>query len=317
MKLKAFLSLFFLLISAILLADDTTAVATASESAGSNINWFNLILGAGYLIGVFILLPIVIYTNQKSKLYKASENGQEDFQTLRDLDEEKRNERASEILIAIEEKLTAFTNDEGQDMITITKGKQAKFMKNGLDYINKNLRPTDPELIERINDFTDMYKIRTKRIFTGSKWIIAAAIGVGVLMVSAGGITSFIFIHALGIIFYILSSRTPMYALEKRRHKFGQLGTGMIGGIMTALALGDGTKYYVSTNGGPYQRDWETEGQMAITGIIILIFIALILGLAAAFLGVINFIFNYSHSFVLPFNKTVDWYEEKFKMQNA
>jgi hypothetical protein len=124
-------------------------------------------------------------------------------------------------------------------------------------------------------------------------------------------------IHALGIAFYILSSRTPMYTLEKRRFKFANLGTGMIGGIMTALAMGDGTKYYVSTNGGPYQRDWETEGSMGLIGLVLLLVAALFLGFTAAFLGVINFIFNYSNSFLLPFNKPADWYAEKFKFQNA
>jgi hypothetical protein len=317
MKLKKFTTVFFMLILSIaLFANDTTAVSSSSSSGGG-IDWFQIIISAAYLIGVFILLPIVVYTNNKSKLYSPKEGESEDFQTLRDLDESKRNERAREILEAIEDKLTAFTDDDGQEMITITKGKQAKFMKNGLDYINKNLKPTDPEIIERVNEFAEIYKIRTKRIFTGSKWIIAASVGVGLLMLFTGGISTFIFIHALGIAFYILSSRTPMYALEKRRFKFSQLGTGMIGGIMTALALGDGTKYYVSTNGGPYQRDWETEGSMALMGLVFLIVIALFLGFAAAFLGVINFIFNYSQSFILPFNKTVDWYEEKFKMQNV
>ena len=86
---------------------------------------------------------------------------------------------------------------------------------------------------------------------------------------------------------------------------------------MTALALGDGTKYYVSTNGGPYQRDWETEGTMGLIGLVFLLVAALFLGFIAAFLGVINFIFNYSNSFILPFKKPTDWYEEKFEIQNA
>ncbi len=296
----------FLFVSFSLNAQDTTQV---SSSSGGSTDWFEIIIAAAYLIGIFILLPIVIYTNQKSKLYKAGD-GEESVFPIRDLDEEKRNARSEEILIEIENRLTQFTDDDGQEMITITKGKQAKFMKNGLDYINKNLKPTDEAIIERVKEFEGIYEVRTKRIFTGSKWIIGAAIGVGALMLWTGGITTFIFIHALGILFYILSSRTPMYAMEKRRYRFAKLGTGMIGGVMSVLAFGDGTKYYVSTNGGPYQRDWETEGGMALMGIIILIIAALFLGFMAALLGVFNFILNYSNSFLLPFNKTVDWYEE-------
>lgn len=314
MKLKSlFSTLLFIVLGITLFAQDTTQ---ASSSSGGSTDWFSIIIATSYIVGIFILLPIVIYTNIKSKLYKPGEDDEE-FQPIRNLDEEKRNARAEEILIEIENRLTQFTDENGEEMITITKGKQAKFMKKGLDYINKHLKPTDEAIIQRLKEFEDIYKIRTKRVFTGSKWIIGAAVGVGILMIVTGGISTFIFIHSLGIVFYILSSRTPMYAMEKRRYKFAKMGTGAIGGIMTALALGDGTKYYVSTNGGPYQRDWETEGSMAMAGLLILVFVALILGFVAAFLGVLNFIFNYSNSFLLPFNKTVDWYEENFQMQNA
>ena len=275
-----------------------------------------LIIAAAYLIGIFVLLPIVIYTNLKSKLYKPGD-GEEDNLPIRDLDEEKRNQRAEEILIEIENRLTQFTDDDGNEMITITKGKQAKFMKNGLDYINKNLKPTDEDIINRVKEFEGIYEVRTKRVFTGSKWIIGAAVGVGVLLFLSGGISTFIFIHAIGIFFYIMSSRTPMYAMEKNRYRFAKIGTGMIGGVMSVLAFGDGTKYYVSTNGGPYQRDWETEGGMAMTGWFILIIVALFLGFMAAFLGVFNFILNYSNSFLLPFKKPVDWYEETIVANKA
>lgn len=315
MRLKTTLStVFVILFTTVLYSNDSTGTASSS---GGGIDWFQVIITAGYLVGVFILLPIVIYTNHKTKLYSPAEDSNESTQKTEGLDEETKNQRASEILAAIENKLTAFTNEDGEEMITITKGKQAKFMKSGLDYINKNLKPTDPELISRVEEFAEIYKVRTKRIFTGSKWIIAASVGVGLLMLFTGGITSFIFIHALGLAFYILSSRTPMYALEKRRFRFAHLGSGMIGGIMSTLALGDGTKYYVSTNGGPYQRDWETEGSMGLIGLFLLLVVALFLGFIAAFLGVINFIFNYSNSFILPFKKPADWYEEKFEMQNA
>ena len=289
---KTLVTLFAILLTSFLFANEPTA--TSSSSAGG-IDWFQVIITAGYLVGVFLLLPIVIYTNHKSKLYTPNEENNESVEPPMGLDEETRNQRTSEILVAIEEKLTAYTDDNGEEMITITKGKQAKFMKNGLDYINKNLKPTDSDLVARLEEFAEIYRIRTKRVFTGSKWIIGAGVGVGILMLATGGITSFIFIHALGLLFYILSSRTPMYALEKRRFRFAQLGGGIIGGIMSALALGDGTKYYVSTNGGPYQRDWETEGSMGLIGLFLLLVAALFLGFVAAFLGVINFIFNYSN----------------------
>jgi hypothetical protein len=160
-KKNLFLGIALMLISCSLLAQDSTQV---SSSSGGSTDWFEIIIAAAYLIGIFVLLPIVIYTNQKSKLYKPGEEDEGDF-PIRDLDEAKRNERAEEILVEIENRLTQFTDDDGQEMITITKGKQAKFMKNGLDYINKHLKPTDEAIIERLQEFEGIYEVRTKRVF--------------------------------------------------------------------------------------------------------------------------------------------------------
>jgi hypothetical protein len=190
-------TLFSLFFASVLFANDT---AEASASSGGNIDWFQIIISAAYLIGVFILLPIVVYTNHKAKLYNPS-GDDEGVQVTEDLDEETRNERSEEILIAIENKLTAFTDENGEEMITITKGRQARFMKNGLDYINKVLKPTNADLRTRVDEFAEIYNIRTKRVFTGSKWIIGASIGVGVLMLFTGGVSTFIFRNCLSFTF--------------------------------------------------------------------------------------------------------------------
>ena len=196
-------------------------------------------------------------------------------------------------------------------MITITKGSQARFMKRGLDYINKHLLPTDLGIQERIDEFTKVYKERTKRVFTGSYWIIACSVGVGLLMLFTGGISTFIFIHFLGLLFYVLSSRTTMYGIEKRMNYFGG-GTGLIAGIMTSLFLGNGVKHYVREGSGPWKRDWEAEGQMALFGLVILFVVAMFLGFLAALLGVFNFVINYSRSYLLPYKNEKTWYAEHF-----
>ena len=196
-------------------------------------------------------------------------------------------------------------------MVTITTGKQAKFMKRGLDYINKKLSPTNTEVIERVNEFATVYEDRARRAFTGSNWIIVCSVGVGVLLFLISGISTFIFIHLLGLLFYILSSRTTFYGIDKRMDYFGITG-GIIGSIMTGLFLGAGTKYYIKESGSSWKRDWETEGQMAIIGLFIMLIVAMILGFFAAFLGIINFVLNYSTSFLLPFKSDEDWYAKKF-----
>ena len=303
-----------ILIAVLLLLSCVSLFATGDSDAaasGQGIDWFELLIVTGYLLGVFVLLPMVIYTNLKEKLFIPSSDNQEEIQPIESISKDERNNRAALILESIEKKLTSFQSEDGEDMVTITSGKQSKFMKRGLDYINKKLVPTNTELIERINEFTAVYEDRARRAFTGSKWIIVCSAGVGVLFFLTGGISTFIFIHFLGLLFYILSSRTTFYSIEKRMEYFGG-GTGIIGSIMSGLFLGNGTKYYLKHSDGSRTRDWETEGQMAIIGLVIMLFIALILGLFAALLGVMNFILNYSTSFLLPFKSDDDWYSKNF-----
>ena len=277
--------------------------------SSDGINWFNVLILIGYLGGVFILLPIVIYTNLKEKLYDSGDDSPP--QIIENLDQADRNNRSIEVLEAIEKKLTPFEGEDGSEWITITNGSQARFVRRGLNYINKYLQPDNAEIKNRVSEFTEVYNDRTRRVFTGSNWIIACAIGLGILFIITGGISTFIFIHALGILFYILSSRTTFYGIEKKMKYFGR-GGGLISSIMSALFLGNGVKYYIKEGSGPWKRDWETEGEMALIGFILLFIIAMLLGFFAAFMGVVNFIFNYSTSLILPFKTDEQWYEEQF-----
>lgn len=141
------------------------------------------------------------------------------------------------ILDGIAEKLTPFQSEEGEEMLTITKGSQSRFVKQGLDYINTRLVPTDSVTIERVNEFSGVYKDRSKRVFTGSKWIIICSAGMGVLFAVTGGITVFLFIHFLGLLFYILSSRTTMYTLKASSPKRTGFLTSSMAGIYINFAL--------------------------------------------------------------------------------
>jgi len=288
-------------------------VEPAETSSGGGIDWFEVIIITGYLLGVFILLPVVVYTNLKEKLFSPTTENSEEVQIIENLSEEERNNRAVSILEKIEEKLTPFTADNGENMITITSGKQARFVKEGLDYINKHLVPTDADVTARVEEFSAVYADRTQRAFTGSNWVIGCSLGVGILMFMMAGISTFIFIHFLGLVFYFLSSRTTMYTLEKRMKIFGRSG-GMISSILSGLFIGNGVKYYVKNSSGYVSRDWETEGQMAIIGLVILLIAAMILGFFAAFLGVINAILNYSTSYLLPIKPKGDWFETNISL---
>ncbi len=117
MRKQSFLIFFLMLLTSILLF----AQAETETSSSGGIDWFQLIITVGYLLGVFVLLPIVIYTNMKEKLFDSSVDGAEAVKVIEGLSEEVRNEQASKILIKIEENLTAFKSEDGEDMVTITK----------------------------------------------------------------------------------------------------------------------------------------------------------------------------------------------------
>lgn len=304
------------LISALLLLSAVSifAAGEAVTTQEKSIDWFQLLITIGYLGGTFLLLPVVIYTNLKEKLFVRNSDNEEEVQLVEGLTEEERNNRAALILDDIGKKLTPFQLEDGEDMISITSGKQAKFMKRGLDYIKKKLTPTNTEIIERVDEFTGVYEDRTRRAFTGSKWVIGCSAAIGLLFLFTMGFSGFMVIHFLGLLFYILSSKTTFYGIEKRMKYFS--GGNFISSFMKGLFLGDGVKYYVKTGGGPWRRDWETEGQMAMIGLMFMLIAAMILGFFAAFFGVINFFLNYSTSFLLPFKSDDAWYVKNFSPVN-
>jgi len=288
-------------------ANETTE--TQKNKKEKSTDWFELAILIGYLGGVFVCFPIVVYTNLKESLAKPSSENPSSLS----LSEDERNQKTAAILAAIEEKMSILNDDEGQQWLTITKGSQAKFIKFGLDYINKHLQPTDETLIERVKEFENVYNTRTKRIFTGSNWVLGCAIGVGVLFFFTGGISVFLIIHILGIIFYYLASRTPLYLAEKRYKWFGS-GTGVIATIMTTLFVGNEVRYYIKRKDGTWERDYGSEGSEALITIAIILIVALIIGFFASLLGLLNAIVNYFSSYILPTENETKWYAKNIEL---
>lgn len=283
-----------------------------------SIDWFQIIIVGSYALGVFVLFPLVVYTNLNEKLFDPKAGKPESIKIRSGQSEEERNQKAIEILENIETQLSTFTAENGTEMVTITKGKQAKFLKRGIDYINTRLSPTNPDVLARIEEFSAVYAERTKREFTGSKWIMGCAIGLLVFMGIVDRsllLSSFTVIQLIGITFYYLSSRTPRYLLDKRLKRIGSMGSGVVGIIMTSLLAGMAAKHYVSVNGGSWQRDYGSELNGSVVVLLILFVAAMFVAFLIALFGVLNFALNYSTSFLNPL-KTIDkWYDEDYAGQ--
>ncbi len=126
------------------------------------------------------------------------------------------------------------------------------------------------------------------------------------------GFTTFLIIHVIGIAFYIMSSRVPVYLFEKRINRFSRKG--IIGGLMGGLFIGMGAKHYKKYSDGTVERDYDSELSGGALMIVLLVVAAMILGFLAAALGVVNFIMNYTNNSVMP-QKPEKWYEKHFIMQ--
>ncbi|MGM0551409.1 MAG: hypothetical protein ACQESW_10045 [Bacteroidota bacterium] len=301
---------------------NTSEAATNNEITeepehGSNFSWFNFIVGFSYIIGIFILFPLVIYTNLNEKTVDANAS---DEHIREDITPEEREGLAEEILVEMEARLTDITEPEDdQTYYTITKGRQARFVKRGLDYIHTRLAPTDEDVISQVEGFEELYKNRVHRKYSGSNLLMGCAIGVLIfmaLMDISFLLTPFAWIHMSGIVFYFLSSRAPVYALEKREQYLGSTKLGFIGTlvkpIVGALIAGMSIKHYVSVNGGPWKRDHDSELGNSAFLIVIIALIMLVLGFFIAFFGILNFILNYSTSALIPFRSLDKWYSEHF-----
>lgn len=303
----------FLITFSLILLISFTAFAGNSELG--SVDWFAILLVTIYVVAILILLPLVIYTNlNESVVDIPSDIGLKEGE-VEGLTEEERNQKTDEILSALNDKLTPVEDEEGNELITITKGSQARFVKRGLDYILLKLKPSEEELINRVEEFRNVYENRAQRKFTGSKYIIISAVGLGALVWwAAGGFTTFIIIQALGLLFYILSSRTTMYGIENRVRWLGAVNLGFISGLFTSFFSAMDTEYYTVYSDGSKETDSEMTMTNWVFQIMLILFTAIILGFLVAVMGVVNFIMNYSRSFLWPFKKLDKWYEDNFTL---
>lgn len=301
----------FLLLGSALFAQEP---ANTEKDTGINSgDIFEYVIILGYMLGVFVLLPWVVYTNLNENL-TILQHGADSLPNS-SLSEDERNRQAVMLLEEIEKKLTPF-NENGEELKTVTKGSQARFIKKSVEYIRQELQPTDPDIVDRVNEIVEVYNDRTRRIFTGSKWIIACSVGIGVLLFWQAGFNTFIIIHFLGVAFYILSSRTPMYLLEKRIKFFGSFGGAIVGALFSGLFIGSGAKYYKVYSDGRKERDYESEFTGGMVYLFLMAVVAMILGFLAAALGIVNFLMNYMNNALLPV-KPASWYNKNFAQNGS
>jgi hypothetical protein len=274
-------------------------------------NVLQLLVEIGY-IGGLVLLPVVLYIMYNERLGVTVAAGE----SVSAGDDGERNHRTGQVLDGIRGRLDIVTNDEGEELLQLNDASQAAYLRRGLQYIFNTLKPTDQAQVEYAGELAEYYNNRVARVFTGSFWLMAFAIGIVVVLFLIRGASflasGFFWLHVSGILFYVLSCRVNRFVHENRLKTTGG-GPGLLSGIVGSLFMGDNTKHYVKSGDGPWRRDYGTENEKTIFGWVLLIVLALFLAFLVSFVGIVNFILNYARNLftLLPFSNEV-WYRKNF-----
>jgi hypothetical protein len=163
----------------------------------------------------------------------------------------------------------------------------------------KDMAPTDPDVVDRINELGDVLNSNAKRRFAGSKMLVGLSLLVTVIMyffLKTDDNTVFQVIMDLwwlwaSTIFYIIASFAPQFLIDKRLRKMGSgnFSSGLVGffaGIFFAApAYTTVTKYTDGTS--------STDTGFNFFGLIIMIIGLLVLAFGIVFFGLLNYLRNY------------------------
>jgi hypothetical protein len=198
-------------------------------------------------------------------------------------------------------------------------GKARKLLVQIID-----IAPTDKKVVDTFVHYAEILKSKTDREFDGSGLLLALASGVALIILimgiaglaGGGGFGVFIVAVIAAVLFflapcgiYFLACRTPGFMLEVRKNKKPSrfkfvnvvvmilFGAGIAG---LKANLGGSDKWYKVYSDGRRERDWETEGQMAmislaIKGFILCMILVVLFMIAASVIlwAFINYLRNY------------------------
>lgn len=200
------------------------------------------------------------------------------------------NKAAYEALEKCFDTWKVFENEEGEeDKVPVNK----KMVDATEACVNNCLEimPTDPELIDAMNEVCDLININWSRAFSGNKMLIWLGIGMILLMVfTAGWIATPFFIFSLAL--YILSCYKPTFMHNKDAFKTrGTLSAGCLAAIFGFIASAQTVRTVTKWSDGTktVEDDHSQHWIHLAIGLTILIIIAFLLALW----GFINYLRNY------------------------
>ena len=176
-------------------------------------------------------------------------------------------------------------------------------IQNGMDAVQQAIdsKPTDPDLVEKINAWVDMMNEYNSRVFTGNKvFIVLNGLLLALfvyLAISDGGSGEWLmpFILAFVLGGYILSAYEPTFITLKKEMRKGGRGKGFLGYILGSLAMGVATAktYKTITTYEDGHKETSTDNSETWIRLVIALIVSVILVMLTFVFAFYNYLRNY------------------------
>jgi ABC-type multidrug transport system fused ATPase/permease subunit len=211
---------------------------------------------------------------------------------------EEENELAMNYLEDIFDHWTTVDASDGEPLKAPTRKAHLNKSMKDLQKV-KDMMPTDPEVIDRLNEMGDVVNLNAKRRFAGSKLLVGLALLVTVVMYFTTKTENESVFNAImdlwwlwaSIIFYIVASFAPQFLIDKRLRNLGDsnFSSGLVGffaGVFFAApTFTTVTRYSDGTS--------SSDTGFNFIGLLLMIFGFLILAFGIVFFGLLNYLRNF------------------------
>jgi len=257
-----------------------------------DINW-----GAIGILIIFLAMTghilYELFFKKKFKSYTVNDfrelrisNGEQEYASKEE------NEEAENILKSVFDSWTVVDTTQDEEFRDLHKSKQVKKSTELLNTVI-SVCPTDEHIVNRLNELSNAVNLANKREFNGSIKLIIIVPIVFALFSFMSGSWSSVPYFAGSIIFYVLSSFTPLFVINRKRFKGhdgkGSFMSSFIGGLFGTIAAAKTVKYInKDTNEVVDTDNSETWWAMGFTFVILVL-----ISFFVVFIALINYIRNY------------------------
>lgn len=278
------------------------ATKQASQKGGSSF-FSEYILPVLLLMGALFVIGHMLY-----ELFRPNDFSQEDFTVEGFVEKRQQEGRPAESSPQELEKCEELINDawncwtnievDEENEVEYRKPKKMKeiFRSKALLKQIVEIAPTDPEVVDGLNEYKEVVRTNEKRSFDGSWKLVFLGLAFAVVMAlimkgDSGFFMAFLTYGAffwVSVLIYYLSSLTPQFLIEKRAKRGGgNISSGLVALAFGVMASGQTVRYKYS--------DGTTEDDHSghMVALMLGIFVAIVVAFTIAFWAVLNYLRNY------------------------